>query len=85
MDGSWGMDGDHMGEHGRWAVGAEAYLPKRYMFRWDMFHGLGLLEHQNMHWAAPLKLGMFRWVVGFEVLVSRLEVSDRPKQMLGCH
>jgi hypothetical protein len=50
-----------------------------------MFHGLGLLEHQNMHWAAPLKLGMFRWVVGFEVLVSRLEVSDRPKQMLGCH
>jgi len=23
MDGSWGMDGDHMGEHGKWAHGAE--------------------------------------------------------------
>jgi len=23
MDGSWGMDGDHMGEHGRWVDRAE--------------------------------------------------------------
>jgi len=23
MDESWGMDGDQMGEHGRWADGAE--------------------------------------------------------------
>jgi len=25
------MDGDHMGEHGKWVHGAETYLPKLYM------------------------------------------------------
>jgi hypothetical protein len=32
MDGSWGMDGDHMGEHGRWVDGANCknYIPVYY-------------------------------------------------------
>jgi hypothetical protein len=38
----------------------------------NMFWGFELPEHWNACWVALPKLDMFLWVVGFEVLVSRV-------------
>jgi len=63
------MDGDHMGEHGRWVHEVKTWLLKRYMFQW------GYVSRAQVAWALKhvpgysLKLDMFRRVVGFKVHV----------------
>jgi hypothetical protein len=56
------MDGDHMGEHGRWAHGVETLHVS----------GVRVAHASKCVLGCPPKCDMFQWVVGFEVQVSRL-------------
>jgi hypothetical protein len=76
MDGSCGMDGDCMGEHGRRANWGQTITPE------TLHVSVGYISRA---WAAraskhasgrPSKLDMFWLVVGFKVLVSRLMYHD---------
>ncbi len=67
MDGSWGMDGDRMGEHGIWA-----HLSKCYMFWWGYVLGVWVAQALKHMPNRLLKCEMFQWVVGFKVQVLRL-------------
>jgi len=72
MDGSWGTDGDHMGEHGRWVHGAEIQLSKCYMFQWGYVLEAQVTQASKRVPCRLLKHDMFQWVVSFKVKVLRL-------------
>jgi hypothetical protein len=73
MDGSWGMDGDRMGEHGRWVHGVKTYLSKFTCFGGQYVLGFELPRHQNVCWATHWN---FTYLMGGKFWVSSFKMRD---------